>query len=1348
MPAFGGSSGGAFGGGGGGGGGGYFSRPKKAGGSTGPTDNDEMLNSIARMMGSGDERLANMARTSLKNNRHRFSEDELEKYGLKEAADKKGDHRSLFSKAVGGGLSALATAGEIISRPQQTVAHGLKAIGEPLGEVAYGLSHGEGLWDTLEVAGQTARDDLKATAKATHDLSGESDINTREMLGVKKGAGGSGWFGDYVVGGADLAGQMVTDPLAYTGVGVGAKGASQGTKAGLEAFERVAPGTRAAIKAGGKEAVDEATIRAARAEAIKMAAEGKAPGRIARALQRGPITKLKANAIAESAGRKGALKGLEGAERIGETNIDLALSRGRAGLKFGGETLVGKGTLRAPFVKAGLFGEDATRAVEQAAKVGNEAAEVSEPVARGDGSFEKIAKLDGKPVGSVNYHVDPEGVVQIDGIVTLPGGERKGIATRLIEEVEQHTGQSRAAFGPGEGVEPGAEGFWQSLQGPGTVDVTERLPPTNRVAAGVARGKAAMQDAFVTGARTSRVRGAETAEKMKGAFEHAAGSKHAATADAQNTLLNAMGDAMKESKSFADEARDVIYPAMEKAGPAIEHADAAPLRASIEEATTKLADLRTQAIDVQRAAERARMAGRTAEAFGAQQRGAELAARIQDAEAALADSTAQLDSLPVETMTGAEDLARRMDAAKRPAAARAIRTLDQMRTEYTKTLEEAGLLPEEIQHAQQEYMRRITTKDANKVLKDIAEGRRAAQGGLEPSELGREMNAGGSFEARQFQPNMPVKEANEAARSAFSLPEGKDFYRSDPFLSVGRRAGEAEQALAEQRYLEEVMTITDNTGRPVMSTTKTAEHPVEIATRAGTYYAPADIADEVSRFQSIVLNDQALARWEKGMDKVQRIWKSYATVPLIGAAFHMRNGQTNMMLNWIAGMGLSDLGYYAKAGRLQGKISEAESLIGKPVEGAAGRTTHTMETALRSAGLDDDTVKAVLEARNHNVLGASYYRNDLGTSGAGKLAMPSIGQRVASGLNPANLDNYAIRSGRFVGGSIEDNARLAHFLWARDRLGNSEQAANSVKKYLFNYEDLTPFEKKVMKRTIPFYTFMRKNTGLMVNTLAENPGKLSRLAMVEKETRDENNPLLENVSLPGYAAREGQTQRSFIPGNIVGSMETPMSAAVDTLKPFVHAAAMAPGIEKIAPDELKDERGIQGLASDLVELPGGPTAEFAKSVVKYATGKDTFTGADVNPWKDSVKDRALEVADWFAPAPGKVNSVTEAMLGGKNRNKAGNDNDAQRRAAIIKMVLGLNTTAYDDKTTTSTNIGRFMDLDTALRQYNSGKPPLPEDATLEEVVKAGRVPTLAQLREAGLIPPAPKHRAGNGTYGF
>ena len=110
-------------------------------------------------------------------------------------------------------------------------------------------------------------------------------------------------------------------------------------------------------------------------------------------------------------------------------------------------------------------------------------------------------------------------------------------------------------------------------------------------------------------------------------------------------------------------------------------------------------------------------------------------------------------------------------------------------------------------------------------------------------------------------------------------------------------------------------------------------------------------------------------------------------------------------------------------------------------------------------------------------------------------------------------DNMFTRANRNFGQQMENNSRLAHFItmMTTDKgkikgngllnkkatgMGmNADEAAESVKRYLFDYGELTPFERDYMKTIIPFYTWMRKNIPLQFKAIAEHP---ERYAMVPK----------------------------------------------------------------------------------------------------------------------------------------------------------------------------------------------------------------------------------------------------------
>jgi hypothetical protein len=121
----------------------------------------------------------------------------------------------------------------------------------------------------------------------------------------------------------------------------------------------------------------------------------------------------------------------------------------------------------------------------------------------------------------------------------------------------------------------------------------------------------------------------------------------------------------------------------------------------------------------------------------------------------------------------------------------------------------------------------------------------------------------------------------------------------------------------------------------------------------------------------------------------------------------------------------------------------------------------------------------------------------------GKLA-----RKWGVGVNPANPLETWSRAGRKYGTQVEDNARLGLFLDRLKKQGITKEnftkeglsnAAKHVKKHLFDYTELTPFERTVMKRIFPFYTWMRKNIPLQLESIVKHPQKFARLADVERD---------------------------------------------------------------------------------------------------------------------------------------------------------------------------------------------------------------------------------------------------------
>ena len=223
---------------------------------------------------------------------------------------------------------------------------------------------------------------------------------------------------------------------------------------------------------------------------------------------------------------------------------------------------------------------------------------------------------------------------------------------------------------------------------------------------------------------------------------------------------------------------------------------------------------------------------------------------------------------------------------------------------------------------------------------------------------------------------------------------------------------------------------------------------------------PNEVAKALTEMHTLATSEEALSAFWNGWTGFQRYMKGAFTMPW--PAYHSRNMFSNFVLNWIEGV--KNPQSYIDALMYQMKKGKALTLpSGKVLQ-------------------PDDVLRL---ADEWGILGRSI----------GMMAPEEIGLKSfkgAKGWAQRHVKGQgAIRKGgQKVGMAVEDNARLAHFIEKLKGGYSLNDAAVSAKKVLFDYGDLSKIEKKYLRdRGIFFYTFMRKNLPLQVETLLKQPGK-------------------------------------------------------------------------------------------------------------------------------------------------------------------------------------------------------------------------------------------------------------------
>lgn len=353
--------------------------------------------------------------------------------------------------------------------------------------------------------------------------------------------------------------------------------------------------------------------------------------------------------------------------------------------------------------------------------------------------------------------------------------------------------------------------------------------------------------------------------------------------------------------------------------------------------------------------------------------------------------------------------------------------------------------------------------------------------------------------------------------------EGKEFFEPSAFTGSFKRVQSAERVIGSAKAIREsIRRFSKKVPEgadwiPVNDFLEKTGLKIPKGSYAGRFL-PAEVANALTELRDIVRKDE----FATFFSNVNRFFKGALTVYF--PAYHGRNAISNLALNWIAGV--KNPKSYITAARLQNAARATRSIM--------KRTGQTWDEVART--VDWPTIKTALGteipgwqiydlADKYGIVGRS-----LGMMGTSELAGDIFGKRKGFIGRTISHQGRAGKIGRDVGMGVENNARLAHFIDKYTKGLSAEQAAASVKRVLFDYGDLSEFERKVLRdRLFLFYTFARKNIALQTKTLLQQPGKQAFYAHLAGGTpRAEENRMLPswqqetlNVPLP-VTSKEGK----------------------------------------------------------------------------------------------------------------------------------------------------------------------------------------------------------------------------------
>jgi hypothetical protein len=291
------------------------------------------------------------------------------------------------------------------------------------------------------------------------------------------------------------------------------------------------------------------------------------------------------------------------------------------------------------------------------------------------------------------------------------------------------------------------------------------------------------------------------------------------------------------------------------------------------------------------------------------------------------------------------------------------------------------------------------------------------------------------------------------------------FFQDDPAIALGIADFNAAQAIAGRKFLDDASQFGIKADVAPASYKTIPEIP-------GLKFEPA-VANQLTRSYKALTNQEEINKFLKVYDGAQNWWKMWSLG--IRPAYHAKNTIGNLWNSYLGG--LTTPKPYGDAAAFQVKVAK-NNLSGK----IAGYPTEELYDAMMTRG----------------VFGQGQYGGDISRT---------LESQIAGGnRNPFTLatSNPILQGGFKLGQTIEDNARIALFIDQLNKGASFDKAGNHVRKYLFDYGDVNPFEKDVLKRVMPFYTWSRKNIPLQLEALATQPDKINKINLAINNIQQAN----------------------------------------------------------------------------------------------------------------------------------------------------------------------------------------------------------------------------------------------------
>ena len=336
---------------------------------------------------------------------------------------------------------------------------------------------------------------------------------------------------------------------------------------------------------------------------------------------------------------------------------------------------------------------------------------------------------------------------------------------------------------------------------------------------------------------------------------------------------------------------------------------------------------------------------------------------------------------------------------------------------------------------------------------------------------------------------------------------------------------------------------------------------------------PIDVADYLN--ERLAPTPEDIRGVKRVYDTFLNWWKSYTLLPW--PAYHIRNLLSDTLNS------IMERGWSVKGAKVAGRLMWT----------ARYHPERLSKIHLRLGKWEGNAAELMRTSEQIGIMQKGFMATE--TAEAGRMAT-----RKTSWI-PGTQTFAFLRAGRAVG-QLENNfTRLTHQITRMMRGDTMLEARDSVTRALFNYADLTRFEREGLRRLIPFYTWARKNVPYQIEKLLASPGYG---AAVYRGTR-------------GLVTSEQRIDERYIPTYVKDAwgIQTSGNGTDAKFRLLGNWLPMADLVKLDSPRSFKDYM-INAL-SPMLKVPienfMNWNSFFQDRIEKYPGQKEVFLGAQVSP---------------------------------------------------------------------------------------------------------------------------------------